>query len=197
MMSGLRKTLGYLLIFLFLFSYNGINAQSDIVLSGNAGAENSIKLLDVLRKEYHPDTLLTYIENNRQFIIVCRTNLSGNVKEIECFRNNRRLNWDNCVTRNPNDLFFANVAALREILLNCNEHFVFPIDISCQYDGFIDKHKEYLADLFNKNGFILLDIPCFDMFMSSRLNNIKKKYKGLTNEQLIDKLISTYVPEHY
>ena len=183
-----------LFVFLTCLSvYNVIFAQEKITLSSNAALENSIILLESLRKEFPADSLITWAQQDGRSLILCHVDTTGRIIEIERYRT-----FKSCVP------FLSNYGdKIKNILLNNKTRFVFPCEftIDGQREREIALQKKSIANIFRQDGYICLQIPIFYIMFPSIFRNIKEKgeHDGIemTADRCLDVLFERYIPEHY
>lgn len=182
------------IVFLIIVSLsNTINGQERITLSPNAPLCNSITLLKTLSKEIPADSLVAWIRQGGTQVVLCQVDSCGRLMDIVRFR----------TFRNTPKFLFENGETIKQILMNHKPQFVLP----CEFTYITDKNKEIelqkqcIAESYEENGFINLQIPIFYIFFPLMLRDIENEEaiscKRLSAEEYLEKLYTKYTPEYY
>ena len=169
------------LVFLYLLIPIWANAQtsSKIRLSPNANLANSYILLNALRTESKADSLLSWINEEKWFVVTFKTDITGKILDIHSYRDQNKY---------P---VFTDKEKLLRILSKKNIHFYFPMerigDVTLKKE--IRRNKQYYKKMFKEKGFIYLGIKCFDgNIYTANKKEYKYKKQLLTSEEYLELL---------
>ena len=160
--------------------------KDNIKLSPHANIANSYILLNILRTEYCPDSLMAWINNGKQATIVCKVNLSGEIIDVISIRSK---------TRYP---IVKDRIKFKRMLLKHKLHLFFPLeivgDISRKKE--IKRAKKNYRKQYKEKGYINIGIVCFDNNFNLHVKNIKEKMQDNnivgTDEKILDMLLDYY-----
>ena len=182
------------IVFLIIVSLsNTINGQERITLSPNAPLCNSITLLKTLSKEIPADSLVAWIRQGGTQVVLCQVDSCGRFLDFVRFS----------VSKKTPEFIIENRETIKQILMNHKPQFVLP----CEFTYITDKNKEIelqkqcIAESYEENGFINLQIPIFYIFFPLMLSDIEKGGKTankiLSAEECLEILYTEYMPEYY